>query len=528
MTTVYRAAAVHSPDHPAASVLVIDGGTVTWTGPDDAHGPVPGQQVTDLGDLLITPAFVDAHVHTTETGLLLAGVALQGARSLSALLELVARAAASTEGPVLGHGWDEALIAEGRPPTAAELDRAAPGAVVYLSRVDVHSAVISPALARSCGATGLPGWSADGRVEREAHHAARDASRSTLSPSARRHAQLAALRAAAAAGIAAVHEMAAPHIDSEDDLRDLVALAAELRAPGPGAAAGPDRAVPHVVPYWGELVENAQQAREVLTRLGVPVAGLAGDLCADGSIGSRTAAWHTGYADAPGTCGHLYADAGQIRDHVAACTRAGIQAGFHVIGDAAVDAARQGIRRAAEQVGIAAVRAARHRLEHVEAVGAEGIADLADLRVTASVQPVFDARWGGPEGMYATRLGTGRAAGLNPLAALARAGVSLALGSDSPVTPFDPWGAVRAATRHHEPAHRLDGVTALAAHTAGGWRAAGVDDAGTLTAGAPATFAAWDLGRRAVPGRLPGLDDAAWRPRCVLTVRDGHILHDAR
>ncbi|HEY6797416.1 MAG TPA: amidohydrolase family protein, partial [Kineosporiaceae bacterium] len=426
MTTVYRAGAVHTPDHPAATALVVEAGTVVWAGPAAAARSRSGEPtVVDLGDTLVTPAFVDAHAHTTETGLLLRGVDCRTARSLGALLDLVAAAAAGGPGPILGHGWDETLLAERRPPTAAELQRAAPGVPVYLSRIDGHSAVISPALASSSHAAALPGWSPDGRVERDAHHAARDATRTHLAPPARREAQLAALRAAAAEGIAAVHEMSAPHIVPEDDLRALVALTAE-----------PGQTLPHVVAYRGVLVQTPHEARQLIDRLGVPVAGLAGDLCIDGSIGSRTAAWYQDYADAPGCRGHLYLDIDQIRDHVAACTRAGVQAGFHVIGDAAVEAARQGLRRAAERVGIAAVRTARHRLEHVEAIDREGIADLADLGVTASVQPAFEALWGGAAGMYAARLGPDRQAALKPLNALSRARVPLALGSDSPVTPF--------------------------------------------------------------------------------------------
>ena len=526
MSTVYRAAAVHAPHlhapgEPAPTALVVTGGRITWIGREaDPGAPDPGwdvDQVVDLGDAVLAPAFVDAHAHVTETGLLLRGVDLRQARNLTQLLDAVAAAARDGSGLVLGHGWDERRLAEGRPPTAAELDRAAGPARVYLSRVDVHSAVISTALARACGATALDGWDGTGRVERDAHHAARAATRAGLTPADRREAQLAALQAAAGAGIAALHEMSAPHIASEDDLRELVALAGDA-----------DRALPQVVPYRGELVTEAQQARELVARLGVPLAGLGGDLCVDGSIGSRTAAWHEDYADVPagtaGARGHLYLTVEQIRDHVAACTRAGLQAGFHVIGDAAVDAARRGIRRAAEQVGIAAVRTARHRLEHVEAIDHEGILDLADLRVTASVQPVFDALWGGDGGMYAARLGPARALALNPLGALAAAGVPLALGSDSPVTPFDPWGAVLAWVRHHAPDQRTDVATAFAAHTAGGWRAARTDGAGRLEVGAAATFAAWDLGARPDPhAPLAGLDAA---PACLLTVGAGRTLHD--
>ena len=38
-----------------------------------------------------------------------------------------------------------------------------------------------------------------------------------------------------------------------------------------------------------------------------------------------------------------------------------------------------------------------HRLEHVETPDADAVARLADLGLTASVQPAFDAAWGGPE-----------------------------------------------------------------------------------------------------------------------------------
>ena len=97
-----------------------------------------------------------------------------------------------------------------------------------------------------------------------------------------------------------------------------------------------------VTTYWGELateptIEWARQAG---------VAGLAGDLCVDGAIGSHTASLREPYADAE-TCGARYLSEQQIADHVIACTRAGLQAGFHCIGDDAVAAAVTGLRRAA-------------------------------------------------------------------------------------------------------------------------------------------------------------------------------------
>ena len=113
--------------------------------------------------------------------------------------------------------------------------------------------------------------------------------------------------------------------------------------------------------------------------------------------------------------------------------------------------------------------------------------------------------------------------GTNPFAAMAAAGVRLAFGSDSPVTAFDPWTALRAAVEHHEATQRLDVVTALAAHTTGGHEAAREDGGGVLRVGGPATFAVWDAQTLTDDG-LPEVRTGSTLPTCRLTVRDGVVL----
>jgi hypothetical protein len=107
------------------------------------------------------------------------------------------------------------------------------------------------------------------------------------------------------------------------------------------------------------------------------------------------------------------------------------------------------------------------------------------------MQPCFDALWGGPDRMYARRLGADRAAQLNRFADLTAAGVPLAFGSDSPVTELGPWAAVQAAVEPADPTAAISAEAAFAAHTRGGWLAAGRPDEGVLVPGAPATFAVW-------------------------------------
>jgi predicted amidohydrolase YtcJ len=184
----------------------------------------------------------------------------------------------------------------------------------------------------------------------------------------------------------------------------------------------------------------------------------------------------------------------------------------------------RGLVEAAESVGEAAVRAARHRIEHVEMVEPWMVAELARLGVVASVQPAFDRLWGGESGMYADRLGVQRAVRLNPFAAMARAGLVLALGSDSPVTPLDPWGTVRAAAHHHVADQRITRAAAFDAHTVGGWRAAGRDGLGRLAVGTPATYAVWSVEGDLQDG-LPRLDPGDPLPACRRTVVAGRTVH---
>ncbi len=491
-STLYRRGRVRSPADPFATALLVADGTVAWVGQEAAADALSADVTVDLQDAWIAPAFVDAHVHATSTGLALTGLDLTGCPSLvEALRQVADHARRARGGAVLGTGWDETMWPEGRPPTAAELDRASYGGVVYLARTDVHSAVASSALLAACPeARSLPGFLADGLVRQDAHHAVRRVARESLSPTRRRALQRAALDRAAQLGIACVHECGGPEIAGEEDFLDLLAL---------------DHGVERIG-YWGEL-DAVAKARELGAR------GAAGDLFVDGALGSRTACLHAPYSDDDGT-GRQYLDATAIGEHVVACTEGGLQAGFHAIGDAALEAVADGLRQAEVRLGSDRLRAARHRIEHVEMPTLEHVALLSRLGVTASVQPAFDARWGGPEGMYAQRLGAKRALGMNPLALMSGSGLALAFGSDAPVTPLDPWGTIRAAVRHRSPGSGISARAAFSAHTRGGWRAARRDDEGELVPGAPATFAVWEVeGELVVQAPREGVSGWSTDPR---------------
>ncbi len=476
---------------PDATAMAVRDGVVAWLGSDDVgRAQFPDADVVDLEGGFVAPAFVDSHVHVTATGLSVVGLDLRAAASLEDLLSLVADyARRHPDGPVWAHGWDETDWPRRVPPTTDELDAVLGGRPAYLARIDVHSAVASTGLRRL-----VPGLaSASGYVDQlpltaDAHHLVRAAAREMLTPNQLRQARVAALDLAARSGIVAVHECAGPDIGGIEDWHALRTLEHGVE----------------IVGYWGEAVRTADDARALLAETGAH--GLAGDLFVDGALGSRTAWLHQPYADAPNTCGNAYLDGDAVEAHLGACTEAGITAGFHVIGDAAAAAVVDALDRVAERFGPPAIARCGHRLEHLEMVTAEQAARLGALGVVASMQPNFDATWGGAGGMYAQRLGVDRARLLNPFALLASQGVPLAFGSDSPVTSMNPWATVRAAIRHQTTGSAISARAAFAAATRGSWRAAGVHDGvtGTLAPGAPASYAVWDL-----PGGPEGLEVAA-------------------
>ena len=141
MNTLYRAGRVYSPADPRATAMLVTDSRIGWIG-EDGDAPA-ADQVVDLDGSLVTPAFVDAHVHSTNTGLMLGGLDLGRIRSAADLLEAVAVQAKSLpEGAVLlGFGWDESTWTDQRLPDAAELDRASGG---RLARITIPDSVSRP------------------------------------------------------------------------------------------------------------------------------------------------------------------------------------------------------------------------------------------------------------------------------------------------------------------------------------------------------------------------------------------------
>lgn len=474
--------------------LLLQRDRIVWSGAEPAAAP-PHERASDLGAAWITPAFVDAHVHATATGLAASGVELAGARSAADLVARVQRHAEQTHEPVImGAGWDDFAWPEGRLPTAQELSRAAPGRVVHLTRVDAHSCLVDAGtlaqlpLADLAGVARTADGAPTGLLQEDAAQAALAVTRAALTARQLHAARRRACTDAAALGIGSLHEMGHPGMFGLDD-----------------ALAWAHGSWPlDVLVWWAELDPT-------------PPAPLrpGGDLFLDGSIGSGTAAVRVPYRDGGGTGTLFHAD-----DDVAAffteTTTHGRGAGVHAIGDRAVEQAAGALEAAARTHGEEAVRACRHRVEHLVLATRTHVRRLARLGAVASMQPAFDAAWGGPTGLYASRLGPKRSLTSNPFAWCAAEPAALAFSSDSTVTPLAPWGGVLAAEQHRG-GLGITRTAAFAAHTVGGRFAACQDDVGPLAPGRRADLAVWDRD----PLALEDPRDA----RCLATIVRGQVVH---
>src|ERR687889_1786621 len=132
--------ALHTVDdgNPRATAVAIRDGRFVAVGGDEIRALAgPSTRIEDLGGAAVVPGLIDAHNHLQATGRMLREVQLYDTRVMP---EIVARVAARVrETPcgewVVGRGWDESLLAEGRHPTRHDLDAVSSENPVVIHRV---------------------------------------------------------------------------------------------------------------------------------------------------------------------------------------------------------------------------------------------------------------------------------------------------------------------------------------------------------------------------------------------------------
>jgi predicted amidohydrolase YtcJ len=477
MRTLYRAGRVHTLSHPSAG---------EWVLVDERHvervgvGDLPdADRVVELPGTTILPGFVDAHVHLTGTGIHESGPPIDSARSAPQLLDLLRQAAAGGGRPLLVHGFDETRWDRPVLPTIEEIDELSPGPVVAV-RADGHVCLANQAAIDAAGVADLPGVERDpdggtptGVLRREANWAVQRWYHEQLDDHTIQELQLQAASLAASRGITSVHEMAVPNSRGPRDFEVLMGHRTQLPV--------------DVIPFVASM--------EIPFVMDFGLSRIGGDLSLDGSIGARTAHLRDPYADGDGS-GVGYLGDEDLTEFFHNAHLAGLQVAVHAIGDAAIEQALScwdRVYASLDSRGRRHFRARRHRIEHFEMCSPPQVERAANLGLSVSVQPAFDAAWGHPGAMYEQRLGPDRAGGMNPFRTLLARGMALGAGSDAPVTPLDPMAGIAAAERHHEAYERLGREEAIRLFTRGGSLIANLEDKkGALEPGMQADFAAFE------------------------------------
>ena len=464
---------------------VLDAADRSW----ERGGVGSDAEVVDVDGGLVTPGFVDAHVHAVQGGLERIRCDLTAEHQREGLLAAVARYVAThPEAPwVLGGGWSMSAF-PGGVPRAADLDAVVGGRPAFLPNRDHHGAWVS---SRALALAGIDERTPDpshGRIERDGRgrptgtlHEEAMGLVSRLVPATTAAEQDAALLA----GQAHLHSLG---VTGWQDA--IVGDYAGLDDPGPAyvRAAASGALTAHVVgALWWDRDRGLEQLPDLVGRREALSGGrfraTSVKVMQDGVAENGTAALDEPYLDRCGHArtgaggrGHCFVDAGVLREAVVALDAEGFQVHVHAIGD-------RGVRETLD--AFAAVPAGRrgqgrHHVAHLQVVRPEDRARFAALGVTATIQALWACLDEQMVELTLPVLGPDRARWQYPFGDLWRAGARLAAGSDWPVSSADPLAAVhtavtrtawgepgRAGAEPFLPEQALDLTTAMAAYTSG-------------------------------------------------------------
>lgn len=415
---------------------VFDTAPATW--------PDVRREVMPEGILL--PGFCDAHVHAlmSATGLLAASARDGG------IADVIAQAARDQPGPVVRvSGHDETRDATEL--TVDLLDRLVPDRPLVVLRVDLHSCWVN---SRGAERLGVPA----GQVRGPAFYEAGEKMRAWVTREERAEGLARLARYAASRGVTSLHGLEGAPSPTDPERQD----ACELLP-----------ALPVRTRVYLQCFDVTAVARRGLKQIG-------GCLLVDGSLGSHTAALDAPYCDEPGTSGLLYYEDTRLEALIRRADDRGMQCAFHAIGPRAIEQVLAAYERVLKG---RAPRDHRHRIEHFLVPRPDQIERAAALGLHLGVQPAFHHTWGGPGSMYERRLGAERVRGVNPLASLLKAGLTLGGSSDSDVTPLDPLLGVRAAVLHPVESERVTVAQALDMYVSGSRRLGFEHDAGSFAVG---------------------------------------------
>jgi predicted amidohydrolase YtcJ len=374
---------------------------------------------------MVTPGFIDAHVHFVTGGFRLSSVQLRDARTPEEFTRRLREfASAVPEGTwITGGDWDHEQWG-GILPERSWIDTVTPNHPVWVNRLDGHMALANSAALRAAQVTRATRDVSGGAIVRggdgEPTGILKDNAQALVDrvvpepPTVLQDRALdTAMTYVASNGVTTVHNMGTW---SDLAIFDRAQATGRLKT-----------RVYAVVPLssWEQLRDTVQ-ARGIGDNW-LRIGGLKGFV--DGSLGSHTAAMLEPFTDAPNDRGLFVNTPEDLYRWTSGADKAGLHVIIHAIGDRAIRTLLDTYQRVATENG---PRDRRFRMEHAQHIAPADFKRFGELGVIASMQPyhaIDDGRWAerviGPE----------RAKGTYAFRSLLDANATLAFGSDWFVAP---------------------------------------------------------------------------------------------
>jgi predicted amidohydrolase YtcJ len=467
----------------ATAVAVREGVIVAVGGESDMAGfMAPGTRSLRYPGATIVPGLSDAHAHPLAGAGFTVGMDLRDVTTLPELRLVLATALASLKPGDWLRGWGLNPNVWGlERVTSAPLDEVVGAVPVFLRFFDAHSALANPPALRAAGVSGLRTFPTGSRVdvddegiptghllEAEAMQLLFDVlPREPIEDRANRVKQL--LADMAASGLTSSQEM--DFLEEPFDLLRLIEAEGELPL---RLRFSPWVEPKHTPEDWARFLEWQGTGGRRWKIHGVK-------FFLDGTIDGGTA-----WLDAPDThgesTGSVWSDPADYAAAMRFFSENGIGTATHAIGDAATRFALATISQLQVPGGGGPV----HRIEHAETLPDDLVDAFPASGAIASMQPTHCTHFVRADHTdnWSERLGPARAGRAWRTHALADAGVTVALGSDWPVAPFEPLAIMADAQLRRDvaqpdvdpvlPEESLTALQALEGYTIGAARAAGV------------------------------------------------------
>ncbi len=481
----------------------------------------PSVRTVDARGMMLTPGFIDAHVHFLDGGFALSSVKLRDAKTKEEFIRRIAAFAKTVPAGtwILNGDWDHTNWG-GALPERSWIDSVTPNNPVWINRLDGHMNLANTLALRAAGIGRDTKDVAGGTIVRDAAGEPTGILKDNAQDLMWRHVPEPSMELSLRALDSAMTYMAERGVTSVHHMGSWSDLAVFERAHALGALRTRiSAAVP--LATWARLRDTA--AARGRGDMWLRIGGLKGFV--DGSLGSHTAAMLEPFSDAPNDRGLFVTTPESLYAWTSAADKAGLQPIVHAIGDRAIRTQLDIFARVTRENG---PRDRRFRIEHAQHIAPSDFPRFAQLGVIASMQPyhaIDDGRWADKV------IGAERAKGTYAFRSLLDAGTTLAFGSDWFVAPASPlWGIYAAVTRRtlddaHPngwvPEQKIRVEEALRAYTSGAARAGFQErELGTIAPGMLADLVLVDRDLTRIPPET--IRDA----KVMLTMVGGRVVFD--